>query len=158
MSQRAKDLAERFADFNSDVITFIESCFDNNWATICPGEHWPVGVVARHIAAGHYSAIKLAKMIAEGQSLPELTQEMIDQGNAQHSQKHADCTKEEVLGILRENGSSVAQYIIGLDDADLDRTASLALAGGTISAQQFIENIIIHSGSEHFASMRAAVG
>ena len=158
MSQRAKDLAERFTDFNSDIIALVENCADNNWATICSGEHWPMGVVARHIATGHYSAIKLAKMIVEGQSLPECIQEMIDQGNAQHSQKHTDCTKDEMLGILRENGSSVAQNIIGLDEADLDRSALQALAGGTISAQQFIENIIIHSGSEHFASMRAAVG
>ena len=59
-----------------------------------------------------------------------------------NTQKHANCTKEEVLGILQEKGSSVADYVAGLYDADLDRTSNLSVAGGTISAQQFIENII----------------
>jgi hypothetical protein len=46
--------------------------------------------------------------------------------------------------------------VAALDDADLDRTGHLSSAGGTISAQQFIENIIILSGTEHLANMKAA--
>ena len=45
------------------------------------------------------------------------------------------------LGILREKGSSVAEYVAGLDDADLDSISNLSVAGGSISVQQFIENI-----------------
>ena len=157
MSQRAKELSEQFMRFNKEVITFVEKCSDENWGKVCSGENWPVGVVARHIAAGHYSAFGLAKMIVEGKQLPELTNETIDQGNAQHAKKHANCTKEEVLGILREKGSSAAEYVAGLDDADLDRTTNLSVAGGTISAQQFIENIIIHSGTEHLTNMRSVI-
>jgi hypothetical protein len=158
MSQRAKELSERFRKFNNEVIAFVEKCSDENWGKVCPGEVWPVGVVARHIAAGHYSAFGLAKMIVDGKQLPELTQETIDRGNAQHAQKHANCTKDEVLGILREKGASVADYVSGLDDADLDRTSNLSVAGGTISAQQFIENIIILSGTEHLSNMKNAAG
>lgn len=158
MSQRAKSLSERFTGFNNEMIAFVEKCADENWAKICPGERWPVGVVARHIAAGHYSAFGLARMIVDGKPLPELTDEAIDRGNEQHSQEHADCTKEEVLGILREKGSAGAEYINGLNDADLDRTANLAVAGGPISAQQFIENIIILSGTEHLTNMKTATG
>ena len=156
MSQRAKELSERFMRFNSEMIAFVENCSDENWAIVCSGEKWPVGVVARHIAAGHYSALGLAKMIVDGKQLPELTQEAIDQGNAQHAKKHTSCTKDEVLGILREKGSSVADYVAGLDDADLDRTSNLSVAGGNISTQQFIENIIIHSGTEHLTNMKSA--
>ena len=158
MSQRAKELSERFMSFNNEVIAFVEKCSDENWEKVCSGEKWPVGVVARHIAAGHYSALGLAKMIADGKQLPELTQETIDQGNAQHAQKHANCTKDEVLGILREKGSSVADYVARLDDADLDRTSNLSVVGGNISAQQFIKNIIILSGTEHLTNMKTATG
>jgi hypothetical protein len=63
-----------------------------------------------------------------------------------------------VLGLLREQGGSIAAYVAGLGDADLDRTAYLALIGGDMSTQQFIENIIIRSGGEHLASARATVG
>ena len=157
MSQRAKALSDKFTGFNNELIAFVETCSDENWVTVCPGENWPVGVVARHIAAGHYNAIGLAKMMVGGKPLPELTGETIDRGNAQHAQKHADCTKDEVLGLLRENGPAVANYIRGLDDADLDRTATLAAVGGTIGVQQFIEDIIIHSGTEHLGNMKSVI-
>lgn len=157
MSQRTKALSEKFTGFNDELIAFVETCSDENWSTVSPGENWPVGVVARHIAAGHYKAIGLAKMMVGGKPLPELTGEAIDSGNAQHAQKHADCNKSEVLGLLRGNGPSVANFIRGLDDADLDRTATLAAVGGAISIQQFIENIIIHSGAEHLGNMKSAI-
>jgi hypothetical protein len=158
MRQRAKELSERFMSFNNEVIAFVEKCSDENWEKVTSGEKWPVGVVARHIAAGHYGAFDIAKMIVDGKQLPELTMEAVDQGNAQHAEKHANCTKDEVLGILREKGSSIAEYVAGLDDADLDRTSNLALVGGTISVQQFLENIIIHFGTEHLTNMKSAAG
>jgi hypothetical protein len=158
MGQRAKELSERFMSFYNEVIAFVEKCSYENWEKVTSGEKWPVGVVARHIAAGHYGAFDIAKMIVDGKQLPELTMEAIDQGNAQHAKKHANCTKDEVLGILREKGSSIAEYVAGLDDADLDRTSNLALVGGTISAQQFLENIIIHSGTEHLTNMKSTAG
>jgi hypothetical protein len=155
MSQRAKELAERFRSFNNEMIAFVENCSAENWKRVCPGEQWPVGVVARHVAAGHYRAVGLAKMIVSGKALPELTNEAIDQSNAQHAEKHAGCTKEEVLGLLRENGSSLVDFVSELDDADLDRTAQLTLVGGTISTQQFVENIVILSATEHLENMKA---
>jgi hypothetical protein len=158
MSQRATELAQRFLSFNKDMIAFVENCSEENWKKVCPGEQWPVGVVARHVAAGHYRAVGLAKMIVAGKELPELTDETIDQSNAQHADKHANCTKEEVLGLLRENGTSLVGFVTELDDADLDRAGQLAVVGGTISTQQFVENIIILSASEHFENMKAATG
>ena len=158
MSQRGKELAERFLSFNNDMIAFVENCSEENWKKVCPGEQWPVGVVARHVAAGHYRAVGLAKMIVAGKDLPELTNEAIDQSNAQHAEKHTSCTKDEVLGLLQENGASIADFVTELDDADLDRTGQLSLAGGTISTQQFVENIVMLSAKEHLENMKTATG
>ena len=158
MSQRTTELAERFLSFNNDMIAFVENCSEENWKKVCPGEQWPVGVVGRHVAAGHYRAVGLAKMIVAGKELPELTDETIDQSNAQHADKHASCTKEEVLGLLRENGTSLVGFVTELDDADLNRTGQLAVVGGTISTQQFVENIIILSALEHFENIKTATG
>ena len=155
MSQRATELAERFSSFNNDMIAFVENCSEEDWKKVCPGEQWPVGVVARHVAAGHYRAVGLAKMIVSGKELPELTDEAIDQSNAQHATKHADCSKEEVLDLLRKNGASLASFVTELEDADLDRTGDLAVVGGAISTQQFVENIILLSAGEHFKNMKA---
>ena len=42
-------------------------------------------MVARHVAAGHYRVLALAKMIVEGRQLPDISREGIDQANAQHA-------------------------------------------------------------------------
>jgi hypothetical protein len=158
MSQRAEEIVKRFTTFNNEMIAFVENCPEKDWSKVCSGENWPVGVVARHVAASHYRALGLAKMIVARKQLPELSRENIDQANAEHAAKHADCTKDEVLGLLRENGSAISEYIAGLDDDDLDRTGRLAVAGGAVSTQQVVENIIIQSATEHLASLRAAIG
>lgn len=158
MSPRATELTELFRVFNNEVISFVENCPEEDWRKLCSGEEWTVAVVAHHLAAGHYGALELAKMIVDGKPLPQLSMDAIDQMNKQHAQEHADCTQSEVLGILREQGSAIANYLSGLNEADLDRTAQLALVGGDISTQQFIENIIINSGTEHLVSMKKATG
>jgi len=158
MSQRAKDIAARFTTFNKEMITFVDNCSDEEWRKVCSGEGWTVGVVAHHVAAGHFGAIDFVRMIVAGEAIPEITMGAIDQMNAQHAKEHANCTTEEVLGLLRKNGSACASYLEVLSEADLARTGHLALIGGDVSAQQLIEMVILQSGGEHFDSMKAATG
>jgi hypothetical protein len=58
----------------------------------------------------------------------------------------------------RENGTSAADYVAGLGDTDLDRSCHIAAAGGDMTAEQLIANIILRSGGEHFANAKAATG
>jgi len=158
MSKRAIDLAGRFKAFNDELIGFIKNCSDENWRKVCPGEQWSVGVVARHIAASHYGALGLAKMMVAGEKLPELTEGVIDQLNSKHAEKHHHCTRDEVLKTLRENGTSAADYVAGLSDIDLDRSGHIAAAGGDMTTEHLIVNIIIRNSGEHFANAKAATG
>jgi hypothetical protein len=158
MSKRAVDLAERFKDFNNELAGFVENCSDENWRKVCPGEQWSVGVVARHIAASHYGAIGLAKTMVAGEILPELTEGVIDQLNFKHAEKHRLCTRDEVLKILRENGTAAADYVAGLSDTDLDRSGHIAAAGGDMTTERLIVDIILRNGGEHFANVKAATG
>ena len=157
MSQKAKNLAERLRAFTDDVIGFVEGCTDKNWRKVLATEEWTVGVTARHIGAGHFEAVGLARMMVKGEKLPEFTMEQLVEMANEHARQHAACTREEVLEMLRRNGSAIADYVAGLSDADLDRTGHLALAGGKITAQQLIEAVILKSGGEHFASMQGAL-
>jgi hypothetical protein len=156
VNSRGKDLAHRFRAFNEELASFVESCSDADWQKICPGEGWSVGVVARHVVGGHFGVLKLAKMIIDGEELPPITADVIDQSNARHAQKHANCTKQEVLGILREKGASAVDYLAGVGDADLERKAYMELANGRISAEQFIERSILRQAAEHLANMKVA--
>ena len=158
MNQGTKELVERFTAFNNDFIAFVDNCSDEEWRKVCSGEGWTVGVVAHHVAAGHFGAIDLVKLIVAGEAIPQITMEAIDQMNAQHAKEHANCTKEEVLTLLRENGSAFAGYLEGLSETDLVRTGYLAAIGGDVSAQQLLEMFIFQSGAEHLNSMKAATG
>jgi len=159
MSERGKELAERFTNFNNGMIAFVDGCSDEGWRKVCQGEEWSVAVVARHVAAAHYGfVLDLAKMIVVGEPLPAMSMDAINEMNAQHAKEHAECSKDEVIGILRDQGASFADFVGELSDADLDRTGYLASISADMSTQQFIEAAILQSGEEHLASMKAATG
>jgi hypothetical protein len=157
MNEKARALARRLHAFSSEIITFVEGCSETNWKKTCEKEAWPVGVTARHIGAGHFEAVGLVRMIVNGETLPEFTMDQLVAMANEHARQHAGCTREEVLGLLRRNGTALVDYVAALSDAELDRTGHLPLAGGKLSAQQVIEAVILASGGEHFASMKAAV-
>lgn len=156
MNDRAAGLAARFRTLNDEAIAFVKSCPDEVWSKVCPGEQWPVGVVVRHVAASHFGAIGLVKMVVAGEKLPELTGEAIDRMNMKHAEKYRLCTRDDVLKILREDGASAAEYVAGLRDADLDRTGLIAVAGGDMTVEQIIEHIILRSAGEHLFNVKAA--
>ena len=157
MGDNAKALAERFRAFNQEVISFVEGCSDSDWQKMCTDEEWPVGVTARHIGAGHYGALDLVKRIVDGEPLPEITaDQLVEMGNA-HARKHAGCSRQEVLDILKSNGSRLEAYVAGLSDEAVEEKGHLALAGGEVSAQTLIELVVLQSGAEHLESMKKAV-
>ena len=156
MSQRVQDLVERFKAFNDELIRFVETCTKAQWKKEC-AEEWRLGVVARHIAAGHYSgAADMTRMIVEVEKMPALNMEQIIEMANAHAREHVDCSREEVLDLLRSNGTAFANYLEGLDDTELDLSTHVELVGGEISAQKLIEMVVFESGGEHFTNMKKA--
>jgi hypothetical protein len=156
MSQRAKELSERLQAFSKEVIDFVENLSEEDWHKVCAWEEWSVGVTARHIGAGHLNIIWLAKMIINGEELPELTMDKIFAMANEHAREHADCTRDEVLDILRQNGADLVDFVAGLNDDELDRKGYIAATEGDVNVQQLIEFIIFQSAGEHFANVKTA--
>jgi hypothetical protein len=156
MSKRARELAGRLDQVRQKVNVLVSNCTEADWGKQCK-EEWSLGVVARHVAAGHFAITDLAKMIINGQPLPELTGEQLVQMANDHAREHADCTREEVLQLLQDNGQSLIDFVSTLSDGDLDKTGELALVGGPVSTQQLIEYVLIDSAGEHIANMEAAL-
>ncbi len=155
MSGRSKKLADRLNSFNEQVISFVESCTEADWPKI-GAEQWPVGVTARHIGANHYSAVAGAKKILKGEKFPEMTMEQITENANRHAREHAECTKSEVLDILRREGRKVVEFAGGLEDSQLDKAGYLPALGGNLTVEQFLETVILQTANEHFQSMKAA--
>ena len=157
MSERAQSLADLVQSFNDAVLAFVDRCPKKAWRKTCTDEDWSVGVVARHIAAGHLRVIQLARTMLQGKPLPDITMEqLIEEGNT-HAHKHADCTPEEVQSLLKDNGGAAVAFITGLGDDDLDRNGHLALVGGDITVEQLLRTVIIQAVGEHLSSMQATI-
>lgn len=156
MNERARALAKKIEAFNDEVITFVEGCSDGDWATVTEAEDWPAGVVARHIAAGHYGAVALARIIIDGAELPKMTPQMIVDMANQHAREHADCTREEVLGLLRSEGPKLVRTIASWSDEEFDRASHLDMMGKPVGAGEFMELVVLASAGDHLKSIRAA--
>jgi hypothetical protein len=155
VKDRAKELADRLDAFNEEVISFVEKCTEADWSKIGE-EGWPLGVTARHIGATHYRAISGAKMIIDGKKFPEMTMEQITEYANRHAREHAECTKSEVLDILRKQGRELVEFAEGLDDLKLDKTGYLPALGLELSVGRFMESVILESGKMHLESIKAA--
>ena len=157
MAQRAQGLAEQFVKLNDELIATVERCTDAQWKTLTAGEKWSVGVVAHHVAEGHQGIVDATRMLATGQPLPHLTFEMIHQGNAEHAKQHANTTKEATLKLLRDGGAHAESVVRGLSDEQLDRSGKVVADLPPMSAQQFIEGILIGHVHEHLGNIKAAI-
>lgn len=158
MSQRAKELSAQIQSFGDEVIAFVEKLSDRQWKAVSEWEQWTVGVVARHLGAGHLGFFKFLEMVVQGKELPQLTMDQINAMSNDDAGKHADCTKAEALEELRKNGAEFAAYIAGLTDEELDRKGNLPALGGEVSVERMLELVAFQSSRQHFDSMKAAVG
>lgn len=155
MSERAAALASQFEQANNAVVAAVVAASDAEWRHVTPAEGWSVGVTARHVAVAYIGISDIVRAAIDGQPIPSL--DRLDEFNAQHAREHADCTRADVLALLKSNGESVANYLRGLSDEQLDRSAAMPLAGGApLSAQQLIESALIGHPQEHLASIHAA--
>lgn len=157
MGERVEELASRFETINNDVISFVESCSDADWQKRTAEEAWPVGVVARHIAVSHAPLAGIAKLLATSQPVPGITMDMANHNNAEHAQQHADCTKAEVIEMLREHGAAAANTVRSLRDEDLGNSAPVALFDRVMTAEQMIKNVLIWHARSHLQNMKDAV-
>ncbi|MCE5336436.1 MAG: DinB family protein [Desulfobacteraceae bacterium] len=157
MNRISNELSERLEAFNNEVIAFVEQCSEHDWTRICRPEDWPVGVTARHIGAGHYEVIKLAEMIRDGKKLPQLSMDDITAMANRHAAEHADCTKPEVIEVLRVNGKKLAEFVKGLSESDLGKSAYFPVMGKDLNVGQFLEGVVLQGAGQHFEHIRQAV-
>jgi hypothetical protein len=156
MSGQAQILADQFEQINRDAIATIDRCTDADWQKTCANDERTVGTVAHHIAESHMAVAGLAQMAANGQPLPPLTREIIDQGNAKHAAEHTNCTKQETRELLQRNGVAAANIVRGLNDEQLARSGTLF--GNPITSAQIIEGILIDHLRGHLNNLQATAG
>jgi len=158
MGVRAEALAKQFEERAQAAAAAFERLGEADWRKVTSAEKWPVGVTAHHVAEAHTHIADLVRTIASGQSVPNLTMAMIEEGNAQHAKEHANCTKAETVALHKENAAAAAAVVRGLSDPELDRTGTVLTGMPAMSAQQVVEGILVNHINEHLGSIKATVG
>ena len=154
MSERAQTLTREFEQAHEQVVQTVERCPDQQWQANCR-EGWTVAATADHIAEGYDFCKQMTQMMANGDPLPAIPMNALHEGNRQHAEQYANCSKQETLDALRSRAEQLAGFLRGLSDEQLQRRGQFF--GMDMTTEQFIQNIAIGHPREHLQSIQGAL-
>lgn len=158
MSQRADALATRLEAGARALATFASALSQTEWHVRTPQDGRKIGVVVHHVASMYPLEIQLAKALAAGKAITDVTLDDVHALNARHALEYDSVTKEETLALLWRNSAVAAGTIRALSDEQLDRAATISLHGDApLTCQFMLENHAVRHSYHHLARMRTAL-
>ena len=160
VNRRAELLADRIEEGAAGLAAFAEALSDAEWRTpISATDQRTVGVVVHHVASMYPIEIDVARTIASGRSVSDVTWEVVAQLNAKHAQDNAQVSKSSALELLRQNSREAAAAVRAFTDQELDNAAPFSLSFGAPMTSQFvIEDHAMRHSWHHLAAIRKALG
>ena len=162
VSRCAASLADRIEEGAALLAAFAEGLSDAEWRKpVREGgkDGRSVGVIVHHVASVYPIEIDLARAIASGKAVTEVTWEAVAQLNAKHAQDLTAVTKAATLELLRRNSHEAAGAVRAFTDDELDQAAPFSLSyGAPVTAQFVIEDHALRHSWHHLARIRAALG
>jgi hypothetical protein len=160
MIRRAESLAARIEQGAAGLATFAEGLSDAEWGTpTSPTDRRTVGQIVNHVALVYPIEVDLARAIASGNAVTDVTWQVVAEMNAGHAREHAKVTKAEALDLLRTNSRQAADRVRAFNDEELDRAAPFSLSfGAPVTAQFVVEDHAVRHSWHHLARIRTAVG
>ena len=158
--RRAESLAARIEEGAAGLATFAEGLSDAEWNTpVTSTDRRPVGVIVHHVASVYPIEVDIARAIASGKAITDVTWEVVAVMNSKHANENARVTKAATLELLRRNSREAAAAVRALTDEELDRAAPFSLSfGAPVTAQFVIEDHALRHSWHHLARIRKAVG
>ena len=149
----SNELAAAFEAAHQEFLDYVGGCPDEEWEAICPREGWPVGVVGRHVAAGHLIANRALRTMLTGRPVPG-SPEVHNAANEAIAREHPEPTRDEVLELAGRNARRTVDLFRGLSEAQLRIEVPMGLAGGRLlTVQGYAELFPVHLRN-HLDSMR----
>lgn len=160
VNRRAESLANRIEEGAAGLAAFAEGLSETEWRTpMSATDRRSVGVIVYHVASVYPIEIDLARAIASGKAVRDVTWEVVAQLNAKHAQEHSGVTKEAALALLRDNSREAAAAVRGFTNEELDQAAPFSLSfGAPVTAQFVIEDHALRHSWHHLAHIRKALG
>ena len=158
-SRRAQSLADRIEQGAAGLAAFAETLSEAEWRTaVSATDRRSVGVVVHHVASMYPIEIDVARAVAEGKSVSDVTWEVVAQLNAKHAEDHAQASKSVTLELLRRNSRQAAAAVRAFTDQELDNAAPFSLSfGAPVTAQFVIEDHALRHSWHHLAGIRKAL-
>jgi uncharacterized damage-inducible protein DinB len=160
MSRRSELLAKRIEEGSAGLAMFAEGLSDAEWeAPTSSTDRRTVGQIVNHVALVYPIEIDLARAIAGGNAVTDVTWEVVAGLNAGHARDFARVTKAEALGLLRKHSREAAEAARSFTDEQLDQAAAFSLSyGAPVTAQFVLEDHAVRHSWHHLARIRKAVG
>ena len=118
-----------------------------------------VGLIVHHVASVYPIEIDLARTVASGRPVSDVTWGVVAELNAKHAQEQVGVTKAASLELLRQNSCEAAAAVRAFTDDELDRAAPFSLShGAPVTAQFVIEDHALRHSWHHLAGIRTALG
>jgi hypothetical protein len=160
MKRRAELLADRIEEGAAGLAAFAEGLSEAEWRLpVSDSDRRPVGVIVHHVASVYPVEIDLARAIASGKAVTEVTWEVVAKLNSNHATEQSGVTKAATVELLRRNSREAAAAVRAFTDEQLDQAAPFGLSfGAPVTAQFVIEDHALRHSWHHLARIRKAVG
>jgi DinB superfamily len=158
--RRADLLADRIEEGAARLAAFAEGLSESEWRIPVSGsDRRPVGVIVHHVASMYPIEIDVARAIASGKAVADVTWEVVTELNGKHAQENAEVTKVAAVGLLRRNSREAAAAVRAFTDDELDQAAPFSLSfGASVTAQFVIEDHALRHSWHHLERIRTALG
>lgn len=159
-SRRAELLAERIELGAAGLAAFAEGISEAEWRMPASStDRRSVGVIVHHVASMYPIEVEVARAVADGKQVTDVTWEDVAKINAEHAREHGEVTKTAAIELLRRNSHAAAVAVRNFTDEDLDRAAPFSLSfGAPVTAQFVIEDHALRHSWHHLARIRMALG
>ena len=156
MSPRADEaLAKVHAELEA-LEGIVRTTSDADWSKPCPGEDWPVALVAFHIARAFQRQAEFVEDAQAGRGPHQFDWGDTHALNAGVAAEHPAPSKDEVVALGTKSVERIASVIDGLADADLDRVA-FVYDGKDRSVLWVVGTLAVRHARGHRESIAAAL-
>ena len=160
VGRRAELLADRIEQGAAGLAAFAERISEAEWRVPVTGtDRRPVGVIVHHVATMYPIEIDVARAVAGGKAVTDVTWEAVAELNGKHAHENAGVTKAAAIELLRRNSREAAAAVRAFTDEELDRAAPFSLSfGAPVTAQFVIGDHALRHSWHHLARIRKALG
>ncbi len=159
-TSRAAALADRIEEGAALLAAFAETLTEAEWSTpVSATDPRPIGVIVHHVASVYPIEVEVARAVAAGKAMTEVTWDAIAEMNAKHAGEKAGTSKAVTLELLKKNSSEAAAEVRKFTNKELDQAAPFGLSyDAPVTAQFVIEDHALRHSWHHLAKIRKAVG